>query len=159
MSNVDINVDRRTDGLTDGRTDWRTDGRKIGRLYRTLLQAGAIKSTLTSGMYSHASLVPVTSVFYKDSHLLNLDWDIGKQYRPRSDRCHRMWLLTSVCPVDLNYRQLKVKWNSLRPHSGPFSQPTLRDTDPPVLSVLWLSGAMNASLTNFLWYRVQLLKA
>ena len=34
MSNVDINVDRRTDG--------RTDGRKIGRLYRTLLQAGAI---------------------------------------------------------------------------------------------------------------------
>ena len=40
MSNVDINVDRRTDGLTDGRTD----RRKIGRLYRTLLQAGAIKS-------------------------------------------------------------------------------------------------------------------
>ena len=36
MSNVDINVDRRTDG--------RTDGRKIGRLYRTLLQAGAIIS-------------------------------------------------------------------------------------------------------------------
>ena len=35
MSNVDINVDRRTDG--------RMDGRKIGRLYRTLLQAGAIK--------------------------------------------------------------------------------------------------------------------
>ena len=32
MSNVDINVDRRT------------DGRKIGRLYRTLLQAGAIKT-------------------------------------------------------------------------------------------------------------------
>ena len=31
MSNIDINVDRRT------------DGRKIGRLYRTLLQAGAIK--------------------------------------------------------------------------------------------------------------------
>ena len=31
MSNVDINVDRRT------------DGRKIGHLYRTLLQAGAIK--------------------------------------------------------------------------------------------------------------------
>ena len=36
MSNFDINVDRRTDGLTDGR--------KIGCLYRTLLQAGAIKS-------------------------------------------------------------------------------------------------------------------
>ena len=35
MSNDDINVDRQTDGLTDGR--------KIGRLYRTLLQAGAIK--------------------------------------------------------------------------------------------------------------------
>ena len=35
MSNVDINVDRRTDGLTDGQ--------KIGRLYRILLQAGAIK--------------------------------------------------------------------------------------------------------------------
>ena len=36
MSNVDINVDRRTDG-------W-TDGQKIGHLYRTLLQAGAIKT-------------------------------------------------------------------------------------------------------------------
>ena len=35
MSKVDINVDRRTDGLTDGQ--------KSGRLYRTLLQAGAIK--------------------------------------------------------------------------------------------------------------------
>ena len=33
MSNVDINVDRRT------------DGQKIGRLYRTLLQAGVIKSS------------------------------------------------------------------------------------------------------------------
>ena len=32
MSNVDINVDRRT------------DGQKIGCLYRTLLQAGAIKT-------------------------------------------------------------------------------------------------------------------
>ena len=32
-----------TDGRTDGLTDGRTDGRKIGRLYRTLLQAGAIK--------------------------------------------------------------------------------------------------------------------
>ena len=32
-----------TDGRTDGLTDWRTDGQKIGRLYRTLLQAGAIK--------------------------------------------------------------------------------------------------------------------
>ena len=30
--------------LTDGRTDGRTDRRKIGRLYRTLLQAGAIKT-------------------------------------------------------------------------------------------------------------------
>ena len=36
-------TDGRTDGLTDGRTDGRTDGQKIGRLYRTLLQAGAIK--------------------------------------------------------------------------------------------------------------------
>ena len=35
MSNIDINVDRRTDG--------RTDGQKIECLYRTLLQAGAIK--------------------------------------------------------------------------------------------------------------------
>ena len=34
MSNVDINVDRRT------------DGQKIGRLYRTLLQAGAITRAL-----------------------------------------------------------------------------------------------------------------
>ena len=35
MSNVDINVDRWIDG--------QMDGQKIGRLYRTLLQAGAIK--------------------------------------------------------------------------------------------------------------------
>ena len=34
MANVDINVDRRT------------DGQKIGRLYRTLLQAGAIKRSI-----------------------------------------------------------------------------------------------------------------
>ena len=36
MSNVDINVDRRT------------DRQKIGRLYRTLLQAGAIKIVFMS---------------------------------------------------------------------------------------------------------------
>ena len=45
MSNVDINVDRRT------------DGRKIGCLYRTLLQAGAIKSVLKK---SKLDLVPLT---------------------------------------------------------------------------------------------------
>ena len=64
MSNVDINVDRRTDGLTDGLTDGRTDGwtdgQKIGRLYRTLLQAGAIKSTL-SGVMSYAKQNPLNS--------------------------------------------------------------------------------------------------
>ena len=50
MSNLDINVDRRTDGLTEGRTD----GQKIGRLYRTLLQAGAIKMIYISYIgYSH----------------------------------------------------------------------------------------------------------
>ena len=54
MSNVDINVDRRTDGLTDGLTDGRTDGQKIGRLYRTLLQAGAIKMNL--GVFSGCSM-------------------------------------------------------------------------------------------------------
>ena len=37
MSNVDINVDRRT------------DRQKIGRLYRTLLQAGAIISKIVAG--------------------------------------------------------------------------------------------------------------
>ena len=37
-------TDGRTDGLTDGLTDGRTDGQKIGCLYRTLLQAGAIKN-------------------------------------------------------------------------------------------------------------------
>ena len=35
-----------TDGRTDGLTDGRTDGQKIGRLYRTLLQAGAIKRVI-----------------------------------------------------------------------------------------------------------------
>ena len=37
-------VDRRTDGRTNGRTDERTNGRKVEPLYRTLLNAGAIKS-------------------------------------------------------------------------------------------------------------------
>ena len=55
MSNVDINVDRRTDGLTDGRTD----GQKIGRLYRTLLQAGAIKRTSRINI----AVVKVVSIF------------------------------------------------------------------------------------------------
>ena len=62
MSNVDINVDRRTDGRTDG---W-TDGQKIGCLYRTLLQAGAIKMlllhTLTMWGSDVASLVEFRSV-------------------------------------------------------------------------------------------------
>ena len=40
---TDGQTDGRTDGWTDGRTDGRTEGQKIGRLYRTLLQAGAIK--------------------------------------------------------------------------------------------------------------------
>ena len=60
MSNVDINVDRRTDGLTDGltdgRTDGRTDGQKIGRLYRTLLQAGAIKNISTIQLKKNLNL-------------------------------------------------------------------------------------------------------
>ena len=41
MSNFDINVDRRT------------DRRKIGCLYRILLQAGAIKSTITVAYYAN----------------------------------------------------------------------------------------------------------
>ena len=41
MSNVDINVDRRT------------DGQKIGRLYRTLLQAGAIKNDFSTSLIPH----------------------------------------------------------------------------------------------------------
>ena len=52
MSNVDINVDRRTDGLTDGRTD----GQKIGRLYRTLLQAGAIKTMSSKRLASNVAI-------------------------------------------------------------------------------------------------------
>ena len=34
-----------TDGRIDGRTDRLTDGQRIGRLYRTRLQAGAIKTS------------------------------------------------------------------------------------------------------------------
>ena len=49
MSNVDINVDRRTDGPTDGQ--------KIGRLYRTLLQAGAIKTPLLRGKFQMSELL------------------------------------------------------------------------------------------------------
>ena len=44
-------TDGRTDGRTDGLTDGRTDGRKIGRLYRTLLQAGAIKTGVHRGTH------------------------------------------------------------------------------------------------------------
>ena len=76
MSNFDINVDRRT------------DGRKIGRLYRTLLQAGAIKIMLFkvnehTSRFSHhfakreiafvtfclLSCIPIESAFTKGSTL------------------------------------------------------------------------------------------
>ena len=43
-------VDGRTDGRTNGRTDERTNGRKVEPLYRTLLNAGAIKMNLASVM-------------------------------------------------------------------------------------------------------------
>ena len=36
-------------------TDGRTDGRKIGRLYRTLLQAGAIKNQIKNSDIFHIS--------------------------------------------------------------------------------------------------------
>ena len=66
MSNVDINVDRRTDGLTDRRTD----GHKIGRLYRTLLQAGAIINDLKQDaqrpLLAHLSEITTADVSYAD---------------------------------------------------------------------------------------------
>ena len=40
----------------------------------------------------------------------------------------RMRHLIMVCTVCLNYRKVRVKYNSLRP--APFSQPTLRDSPP-----------------------------
>ena len=57
MSNVDINVDRR---LTDG---W-TDGQKIGRLYRTLLQADAIKIHQKTEILS-GSLLTLTFMYFE----------------------------------------------------------------------------------------------
>ena len=39
-------VDGRTDGRTNERTNERTNGRKVEPLYRTLLNAGAIKMSL-----------------------------------------------------------------------------------------------------------------
>ena len=54
MLNVDINVDRRTDR--------RTDGRKIGRLYRTLLQAGAIKRVLNPSPAEPRHALPLQTV-------------------------------------------------------------------------------------------------
>ena len=39
-----------------GRTDGRTDGQKIGRLYRTLLQAGAIKRGVA---FAFSARIPV----------------------------------------------------------------------------------------------------
>ena len=38
--------------LTDGLTDRRTNGQKIGRIYRTMLQAGAIKIDRDCGFYT-----------------------------------------------------------------------------------------------------------
>ena len=61
MSNVDINVDRRTNGRTDG--TGRTDGQKIGHLYRTLLQAGAIKTALTVLSSQYLDLPEIFIVF------------------------------------------------------------------------------------------------
>ena len=51
-------------------------------------------------------------------------------------RCHRMQLLIKLCTVGLNYRKLRVKWNSLTP-AFRIIFPTYTQR-PPVLSVLWL---------------------
>ena len=64
MSNVDINVDRRTDG--------RTDGRKIGRLYRTLLQAGAIK--IKSKNHKYISIFSYFSMKTCCGYSLEVPW-------------------------------------------------------------------------------------
>ena len=65
MSNVNINVDRQT------------DGRKIGCLYRTLLQAGAIKSKgcSTIGQLQNELFIPVfpTGIPGRKNCLLNLN--------------------------------------------------------------------------------------
>ena len=52
------------------------------------------------------------------SHILSVftypDWDIGKQWRPRSDSTERRTQhLISACTVCLNYRKLRIKWNRL----------------------------------------------
>ena len=63
-----------TDGQTDGLTDGLTDGQKIGRLYRTLLQAGAIKRALSVAMcltpYLHSSRL---STLFLSIHVKSAD--------------------------------------------------------------------------------------
>ena len=50
---------------------------------------------------------------------------VQTQIRRRRTRC-----LIRVCTVCLDYRKLKVKWNSLKICLGTFSKPILRDNRP-----------------------------
>ena len=56
-----------------------------------------------------------------------------------ANRTQRLIRNYTIC---LNYGKLRVKWNNLKSPFTTISQPTLREIDPTVLSVLWLHLAM-----------------
>ena len=84
MLNVDINVDRRTDGLMDGQ--------KIGRLYRTLLQAGAIKMILYFFLRITFNLQKK-----RENEMTSFDFCL-LEYMYKKITCKKYMYLYSACP-------------------------------------------------------------
>ena len=80
MSNVDINV------------DGRTDGQKIGRLYRTLLQAGAINRFSRWPLWSHLGCPIGTILAIFELHVtpmlpskFGVNWPFGSREKAKID--------------------------------------------------------------------------
>ena len=112
MSNVDINVDRRTDGRTDG---W-TDGQKIGHLYRTLLQASAIKNMVSEDSDKTVPMCRLIWIFTGHTSLKGTAFDIVSQLY--------LWLLMCVCKTlcyqlhAFSYKMAKLR-RHITYHNGP----------------------------------------
>ena len=85
--------------------------------------------------YSHPSTLYL-KLFFNKSILLPMNVCDSKKTGfdiSRKPRC-----LIRVCTVCLNYRKLKVNETFVSPGSGPFSQPTLRQSIPSAVNALIL---------------------
>ena len=90
-------------------------------------------------IYSRAILVTLTS----ESNLKRVickTWTGLTHTLQTQIRRRIMWRLIRVCTVFLNYGTLRFKWNNLKSPFRTIFLALLRDTDPSVLSVLWIKG-------------------